>query len=109
MPMIAKLCAWGADRNEAIARMRRAIYEYIIIGVKTTLPLHHAIMHNPHFAAGETHTHFLEEEHMSKTLARYVREEEARMQTLAASLRQGKQIAAITGAVNVYIRRQQKQ
>jgi len=107
--MIAKLCAWGADRNEAIARMRRAIYEYIIIGVKTTLPLHHAIMHNPHFAAGETHTHFLEEEHMSKTLARYVREEEARMQTLAASLRQGKQIAAITGAVNVYIRRQQKQ
>lgn len=106
--MIAKLCAWGADRKEAIARMRRAIYEYVIIGVKTTLPLHHAIMHNPHFARGDTHTHFLEEDHMAKTLARYVREEESRMQTLAASLRQGKQIAAITGAINIYLQNQQK-
>jgi len=106
--MIAKLCAWGADRREAIARMRRAIYEYIIIGVKTTLPLHHAIMHNAHFVEGDTHTHFLEEDHMAKTLARYVREEESRMQTLAASLRQGKQIAAITGAVNIYLQSQRK-
>ncbi|MCU0632279.1 MAG: acetyl-CoA carboxylase biotin carboxylase subunit [Methanolinea sp.] len=106
--MISKLCAWGADRKEAIARMRRAIYEYVIIGVKTTLPLHHAIMHNRHFAEGDTHTHFLQEEHMQKTLARYVREEETRMQTLAASLRQGKQIAAITGAVNVYLQGQKK-
>ena len=37
--MIAKLCSWGMTRQEAIARMRRAIYEYVIIGVKTTLPL----------------------------------------------------------------------
>lgn len=106
--MIAKLCAWGLDRKEAIARMRRAIYEYVIIGVKTTLPLHHAIMHNPHFAEGDTHTHFLQEEHIQKTLARYVREEETRIQTLAASLRQGKQIAAITGAVNAYLNSQKK-
>ncbi|OPY41797.1 MAG: Pyruvate carboxylase subunit A [Methanoregulaceae archaeon PtaU1.Bin059] len=106
--MISKLCAWGADRSEAISRMRRAIYEYVIIGVKTTLPLHHAIMHNRHYINGDTHTHFLQEEHMQKTLARYVREEETRMQTLAASLRQGKQIAAITGAVNVYINSQKK-
>jgi pyruvate carboxylase subunit A len=106
--MIAKLCAWGMTRQEAIARMRRAIYEYVIIGVKTTLPLHHAIMHNAHFVAGDTHTHFLQEEHIQKNLARYVREEETRIQTLAASLRQGKEIAAITGAVNVYIRSQNK-
>ncbi|MDD1716526.1 MAG: acetyl-CoA carboxylase biotin carboxylase subunit [Methanolinea sp.] len=106
--MIAKLCAWGLDRNEAIARMRRAIYEYVIIGVKTTLPLHHAIMHNQHFADGDTHTHFLQEEHIQRTLARYVREEETRIQTLAASLRQGKQIAAITGAVNAYLHSQKK-
>ncbi|MBP7120356.1 MAG: acetyl-CoA carboxylase biotin carboxylase subunit [Methanolinea sp.] len=106
--MISKLCAWGADRKETIARMRRAIYEYVIIGVKTTLPLHHAIMHNRQFADGDTHTHFLQEEHIQKTLARYVREEETRMQTLAASLRHGKQIAAITGAVNVYLNSQKK-
>jgi pyruvate carboxylase subunit A len=101
--MIAKLCAWGADRKEAIARMRRAISEYVIIGVKTTLPLHYAIMQNRYFVEGDTHTHFLQEEHIQKTLARYVREEETRIQNLAASLRGGKQIAAITGAVNAYI------
>jgi pyruvate carboxylase subunit A len=106
--MIAKLCAWGMNRPEAIARMRRAIYEYVIIGVKTTLPLHHAVMHNLHFINGDTHTHFLQEEHIMKTLPRYVREEEKRMQTLAASLRQGKEIAAITGAVNVYIQSHKK-
>ena len=106
--MIAKLCAWGMNRQEAIERMRRAIYEYVIIGVKTTLPLHHAIMNNSHFMAGDTHTHFLQEEHIIKTLTRYVREEETRIQTLAASLRQGKEIAAITGAINVYMKSQKK-
>ncbi|HNL87242.1 MAG TPA: acetyl-CoA carboxylase biotin carboxylase subunit, partial [Methanoregulaceae archaeon] len=95
-------------RAETIARMRRAIYEYVIIGVKTTLPLHHAIMHNQHFMDGDTHTHFLQEEHILKTLPRYVREEEKRMQTLAAPLRQGQEIAAITGAVNVYLQSKQK-
>ncbi len=107
--MIAKLCSWGMTRQEAIARMRRAIYEYVIIGVKTTLPLHHAVMHNKHFIDGNTHTHFLQEEHIQKTLARYVREEEKRMQTLAASLRHGKEIAAITGAVGAYLQSQKKE
>jgi pyruvate carboxylase subunit A len=106
--MISKLCSWGMTRQEAIARMRRAIYEYVIIGVKTTLPLHHALMHNRHFIAGDTHTHFLQEEHIIRTLIRYVREEETRIQTLAASLRQGKEIAAITGALDVYLKGQKK-
>lgn len=106
--MIAKLCALGMHRAETIARMRRAIYEYVIIGVKTTLPLHHAIMHNQHFMDGDTHTHFLQEEHILKTLPRYVREEEKRMQTLAAPLRQGQEIAAITSAVNVYLQSKKK-
>jgi pyruvate carboxylase subunit A len=107
--LIAKLCAWGTDRQETIQRMRRAIYEYVILGVKTTLPLHHAIMNNDQFIRGETHTHFLKEEHIMKSLARYVMEEEARMQTLAASLRQGKEMAAVTAAVNVYLQQQGKQ
>ncbi len=107
--MISKLCAWGADREEAIQRMRRAIYEYVIMGVKTTLPLHHAIMHNSHYVAGDTHTHFLQEEHIMKSLRRYLLEEEIRMQTLAASLRHGKQVAAITAAVNAYMQNTRKQ
>ncbi|HZD44231.1 MAG TPA: acetyl-CoA carboxylase biotin carboxylase subunit, partial [Methanomicrobiales archaeon] len=101
--MISKLCAWGKSRDEAIQRMRRAIYEYVIIGVKTTLPFHHAVMHNKRYMAGETHTHFLQDEKIIENLYRYLREEETRMQTLAASLRQGKEMAAISAAVNVYI------
>ena len=106
--MISKLCAYGYNRMEAIQRMRRAIYEYVIIGVKTTLPLHHAIMNNSQFVEGNTHTGFLQEEHIAKTLNRYVREEETRIQTLGASLRQGKEVAAITAAVNVYLQHQKK-
>jgi pyruvate carboxylase subunit A len=106
--MIAKLCAWGNDREEAIMRMRRAIYEYVIIGVKTTLPLHYALMHNKQFMEGHTHTHFLKEEHIAQNLQRYIAEEEARMKTLAASLRQGKEIAAISAALNVYMKNAKK-
>ncbi|MDD5144360.1 acetyl-CoA carboxylase biotin carboxylase subunit [Methanoregula sp.] len=101
--MIAKLCAWDSTRLDAIRRMRRAITEYIVLGIKTTLPLHYAIMNNQQFIEGNTHTHFLQEEHILKTLERYKRDEETRMQTLAGSFDQGKKVAAITAAVNTYI------
>jgi pyruvate carboxylase subunit A len=101
--MIAKLCAWDSTRLEAIKRMRRAISEYIILGIKTTLPLHYAIMNNPQFVEGNTHTHFLQEEHILNTLERYRRDEETRMQTLAGSFGQGKKVAAISAAVNMYL------
>lgn len=61
-PMISKLVAWGRDRNEVILRMRRALYEYIIVGVKTNILLHKAVMENPDFVAGNFGTHFLEHE-----------------------------------------------
>ena len=102
--MIAKLCAWDITRAEAIMRMRRAISEYIILGIKTTLPLHYAIMNNQQFVTGNTHTHFLQEEHILNTLERYTRDEETRMQTLAGSFEQGKKVAAISAAVNLYLR-----
>ena len=101
--MISKLCAWDRTRPDAIRRMRRAISEYIILGVKTTLPLHYAIMNNQQFIEGNTHTHFLQEEHILSTLDRYTRDEETRMQTLAGSFQQGKKIAAISAAVNLYL------
>jgi len=101
--MIAKLCAWDSTRPEVIKRMRRAISEYIILGIKTTLPLHYAIMNNQQFIEGNTHTHFLQEEHIIKTLERYKNDEEARMQTLAGSFSKGNKVAAITAAVNVYL------
>jgi pyruvate carboxylase subunit A len=106
--MISKLCAWGMNRKEAIERMRRAIYEYVIIGVKTTLPLHYAIMQNRHFMEGDTHTGFLQEEHIMATLNRYVMEEQTRIQNLGASLRQGKEMAAVSVAVAAYLANQKK-
>jgi pyruvate carboxylase subunit A len=106
--MIAKLCAWDSTRAEAIKRMRRAISEYIILGIKTTLPLHYAIMNNQQFVEGNTHTHFLQEEHILNSLERYKRDEETRMQTLAGSFEQGKKVAAITAAVNVYMQQKKE-
>ncbi|RJQ37060.1 MAG: acetyl-CoA carboxylase biotin carboxylase subunit [Dehalococcoidia bacterium] len=61
-PMISKLIVWGKDRDEAIARMRRALYEYIIIGVPTNIPFHKAVMENPAFVRGELGTNFIEQE-----------------------------------------------
>ena len=59
--MISKLIAWGKDRDEAIIRMRRALYEYVIEG--TLCNIHHkAVMENPRFIRGEIGTHFIETE-----------------------------------------------
>ena len=61
-PLIAKLIAWGRDRNEAISRMQRALYEYTIVGVRTNIPFHQAVMGNERFARGELGTHFVDQE-----------------------------------------------
>jgi pyruvate carboxylase subunit A len=61
-PMISKLIVWGRDRNEAIARMRRALYEYVILGPRNNIPFHKAVMENPRFVKGELGTHFIETE-----------------------------------------------
>jgi acetyl-CoA carboxylase biotin carboxylase subunit len=61
-PLIAKLLTWGNDRTEAIERMKRALSEYRISGVATTIPFHLSVMSNERFKQGEIHTHFIEEE-----------------------------------------------
>jgi pyruvate carboxylase subunit A len=61
-PMISKLIVWGRDRNEAIARMRRALFEYVIVGIKSNIPFHQAVMENPRFIQGELGTHFIDSE-----------------------------------------------
>jgi len=59
--MISKLIVWGRTRNEAIARMQRALSEYIILGVKTTIPFHKSMMSNQHFRDANLHTHFVDQ------------------------------------------------
>ena len=60
--MIAKLITYGADRDEAIKRMRRALDECVIEGVPSTLAFHARIMQHPRYLSGDFSTHFLEEE-----------------------------------------------
>jgi acetyl-CoA carboxylase biotin carboxylase subunit len=59
--MIAKLIVHAPDRPQAIARMLRALDEFVIEGVKTTIPAHKRILRHPKFAKGEYTTKFLEE------------------------------------------------
>ena len=58
--LISKLIVWGRTREEAIERMRRALYEYKITGVKTTIRFLERIMDTPDFRNGEYNTHFIE-------------------------------------------------
>jgi len=59
-PMISKLVVWGADRREAISRMRRALGEYVIGGIKTTIPFHQWLMDDEEFLTGRLDTGFIE-------------------------------------------------
>ena len=58
--LVAKVIAHGADRAEALARMRRAVAEFIVEGIRTTLPLHARLLADPRFIAGDYSTTFLE-------------------------------------------------
>jgi len=58
--MIAKLIAHGRDRDEALSRMQRALEEFVIEGVKTTIPLHQRILGTLRFRKGEYGTDFIE-------------------------------------------------
>lgn len=59
--MIGKLISYGETRAEAIARMRNALDEIIIDGIKTNIELHHRILHDQSFVEGGTNIHYLEQ------------------------------------------------
>ena len=59
-PLISKVVAWGADRAQAIARMRRAVDEYEIHGIKTTIPFFRWLLRSEVFASGSVDTTFLD-------------------------------------------------
>jgi acetyl-CoA carboxylase biotin carboxylase subunit len=59
--LLSKICSVGKDRPTAIQRMSRALREFEIWGVRTTIPLLKAIINHPDFVAGDIHTGFIEE------------------------------------------------
>jgi acetyl-CoA carboxylase biotin carboxylase subunit len=60
-PLLSKLIAWGNSREETIARLRRALEEYKITGIKTNAGLFRRILNEPEFLRGEIHTKWLDE------------------------------------------------
>jgi len=58
--LVAKLIVHGASRNECLMRLRRALEEYVIAGIETTIPLHQRLVHAPDFIDGTYDIHWLE-------------------------------------------------
>jgi acetyl-CoA carboxylase biotin carboxylase subunit len=59
--LVSKLIVYGADRAHALARLRRALDEYQVLGIKTTLPFHRRLVDDERFIAGDVDTRFLEQ------------------------------------------------
>ena len=97
-PLIAKLIVWGSDRGEAISRLKRALSEYIIEGIRTTIPLYKEIVNDQDFIEGNIHTMYLQEklpkfvkklamEERAKIVAAVVANESLRKKTSASTAR----------------------
>ena len=81
-PMIAKLIVHGTDRNDAIAKMTKAIDEYYITGVKTTLPFCAWAINHEAFVSGDFDTHFVKKYYTPEVL----NQADATLEELAAAL-----------------------
>jgi len=101
-PMISKLIAWGRDRNEAVVRMKRALYEYVITGIKTNIPFHKAVMDNHRFVSGRFDTHFIERETtLSDEIRKIIEREQPLDKKLGHPSDDKRKVAAIAAAVAV--------
>jgi acetyl-CoA carboxylase biotin carboxylase subunit len=58
--LLGKLIVWGETRAEAVARARRALDEFIVVGIPTTIPFHQYVVEEEHFVSGEVYTDFVE-------------------------------------------------
>jgi acetyl/propionyl-CoA carboxylase alpha subunit len=90
--MISKLVGWGADRPEAIARLRRALTEYQVLGVRTTVPFFRWLLGQPEFEAARFDTTYLD------------RVLDARTEPFAAVSEAEEEIAAMAAALDAYFR-----
>jgi acetyl-CoA carboxylase biotin carboxylase subunit len=103
--MLAKLICWGADRPEALARLRRALDEYTIDGVRTTISFAQWLVRQPRFQAGDFSTDFIAEEWHPEELEAAPRGD-ARIATLGDGAQAGdptaldaEQVAALAAAL----------
>jgi pyruvate carboxylase subunit A len=95
-PLISKLIVWGRDRNEAISRMQRALYEYTIVGVTSNIPFHQAVMGSDRFVQGRLGTHFVDREvTLIDDMRRIVESEQGLGKRLPLLVEDKKRVAAI--------------
>ncbi len=59
--LLGKLIVWGRDREECLARSRWALDQFLVEGVKTTIPFHRRVLGHPLYVAGQVNTHFIED------------------------------------------------
>jgi acetyl-CoA carboxylase, biotin carboxylase subunit len=84
-PLLAKLIAYGSDRQQTVMRLRRALHEYFVGGIKTNIPLFRRILRDPEFAAGNIDTGFLERL-LSRPESDPVRKEHGTVAAIAAGI-----------------------
>ena len=84
-PMLAKLIVWGADREQAVTRMRRALVDLIILGVETSRDFHIRVMDDDEFRRGDIDIQWLERR-LASILARRAASETAEVAAIAAAL-----------------------
>jgi pyruvate carboxylase subunit A len=100
--MISKLVAWGKDRDEAVLRMRRALYEYAITGVCTNIPFHMAVMENARFLSGNLDTHFIEQEtSLLEEVKRIIADRPTLEEKLPKASGNAKKVAAISAVAAI--------
>jgi len=69
-PMLSKLVVWGSTRERCITRMTRALSEYSVKGIKTTIPFHARVMKNEKFIKGDIDTNFIDNQFQPQDAAR---------------------------------------
>jgi propionyl-CoA carboxylase alpha chain len=98
-PMISKLTTWGATRMDAIARMKRALTEYEIAGVPTTISFCRFVMEHEAFTSGNFSTHFVQD-HFQPEQLEESDEETERIIAIAAALYADSRLVAAKSNVN---------
>ena len=94
---------WGRNRQETIERAKRALYEYIIVGVSTNIPFLKAVVNNPSFLKGEMTTHFIEEERdLFQDMVRIIEQEKSLQEKLETIFNPRRKWAAIAMALQAY-------
>jgi acetyl-CoA carboxylase biotin carboxylase subunit len=99
-PMISKLAAWGATREEAIARMQRALGEYHVGGIRTTIPFFQSVLSEEDFRSGDIDTGYI---------ARFQERQKAKTEPESQPELSDIQIAAAIAAATDYTRQMRAQ